>query len=202
MLGAAYTAMNSSRNPSNAMKRHLNWSPNDPLLYMGIGSNYYRLGEFDKAIQAMEKAIGLDPSFGEAKSLLGDFYLASCNLDDARRLFDDVIRNENNSMFARNMAQLGLADIFVAEKNPVSAHELLDKIPENDSIIVGSKYCALARMLEQQNNIDLARRYYLRAAFSTKQMVGAYADLGVMLVKNGENQEGYQYLQKVKILIP
>jgi tetratricopeptide (TPR) repeat protein len=198
MLGATYAAMNKHQESIEYNEKAADLNPSDPSAYIQISANYYRLGEFDKAIIAIKKAIITDPNLIEAKWYLGCYYSAMDNFSDARRIFHDILRDKKTTPDVKYLVQLGLADIFISEDDFNSALKLLNAIPDDDSIIVGSKYMQLGSINEKQNHIDIARLYYLRSANSSNQMIGAFVNLGRMLVKNGKTQEGYLYLQKAK----
>jgi tetratricopeptide (TPR) repeat protein len=199
MLGITYGVMNKLQESLQCAEKAADLNANDPMAYIDISTNYYRLGEIDKAIIAIKKAISADPNFIDAKWYLGQYYYAMYNYKDARKIFLDILRDNRSSMNLRNSAQLGLADIFISEDDLNSAQKSLNKISDEDSLIVGSKYRKLGIINEKQKHFDIAKLFYLRSAYSSNQMIsGAFFELGEMLVKNGKTQEGNLYLQKAK----
>ena len=198
MLGASYAAMNKHQESLQYDEKAADLNANDPLAYIGISSSYYRLGEYDKAIITIKKAIRINPDLMEAKCILGNYYCALCNYSAAKEIFLNVLENNNSSVNALNIAQLGLADISLSENNSSAALSSLNKVSEMDSTIVGAKYLKLGIVNERQNHIVIARLDYLRSANSSNQMISAFVSLGEMLIKNGNTQEGYLYLQKAK----
>ncbi|WP_298139473.1 bacterial transcriptional activator domain-containing protein [Acidiferrobacter sp.] len=62
------------------------------LLRLGLGGEYARLGEYDKAIPHLQAAIAFDPQHAAAWKLLAKTLAASGRLEEARRAYEDGIR--------------------------------------------------------------------------------------------------------------
>ena len=76
------------------------------LLRFGLGGEYARRGEYDKAITHLEAAVAFDAKHAAAWKLLGKA-LATCGrLDDARRAYRngiDAARADGHVQAAREM---------------------------------------------------------------------------------------------------
>ncbi|HLD13677.1 MAG TPA: tetratricopeptide repeat protein [Burkholderiales bacterium] len=77
------------------------------LLRYGLGGEYLKLKQFDKAIEHLRKALQHDPKYSAAWKLLGESLTEAGNADAAIRVYEDGIRiaEENgDKQTAREMA--------------------------------------------------------------------------------------------------
>ena len=72
----------------NALSKALSIAPNNPGILVKIGRCQRQLGEQRKAIQAYEKAIECDPSFGVAYTNLGTIYVVNQRWTEAKKAYD------------------------------------------------------------------------------------------------------------------
>ena len=62
------------------------------LLRYGLGGEYLKLKQFDKAIEHLRKALQHDPKYSAAWKLLGEALTEAGNTDEAIRAYEDGIR--------------------------------------------------------------------------------------------------------------
>lgn len=67
-------------------------SQDSALLRYGLGGEYLKLKQFDKAIEHLRKALQHDPTYSAAWKLLGKALTEAGNTDAAIRAYEDGIR--------------------------------------------------------------------------------------------------------------
>ena len=96
---------------------------NDPKTLFDMGNNYYKSGQFDKAVAAFSKAIEKDPNSDEAYANLGATYYAMEDLDAAEHAYLKAIEispNDADSIY--NLGAIYLQQAILA--NPPNVEKL------------------------------------------------------------------------------
>ena len=78
--------------------------------YDTLGWVYYKMGELDRARDALEEALEIDPLWVESMYHLALVHLGKGDVGTAKRLLDDVIRTDSDGYF-RNLAQEKLDEL-------------------------------------------------------------------------------------------
>jgi TolA-binding protein len=71
----------------------------DPTLkeaYNGMGSLYYRRGQYPDALTAYQNALSIDPNFVKARNNLGSTYLRLAKIDRAREELHKVVQTDDS----------------------------------------------------------------------------------------------------------
>lgn len=139
-------------------QRALSVNPNYRDAVVGLAEAYYALEEYATALRYAERARELGGSSTELKNLEGRIRLARGDIERARELYQEVLREEPNNIEAR----LGLSQLALAQGNSAEAarelERLLRRAPEN-------RRALLALTLIYQNRGDgAAAERYLRQA--------------------------------------
>lgn len=66
--------------------------PDTALLRYGLGGEYLKAGQPDKAIEHLRKAVTLDPKYSAAWKLLGKALAEAGRTDEAIKAYEDGIR--------------------------------------------------------------------------------------------------------------
>ncbi len=74
------------------LERMLARGQDNLLLRFGLGGEYARLKQYDKAIPHLEAAVAFDPAHAAAWKLLGQALAASDRPEEARRAYREGIR--------------------------------------------------------------------------------------------------------------
>lgn len=82
----------------------------NPTYYDTLGWVHYKRGELDRARKALEKALGIDPTWVESTYHLAFVHLGKGDVGTARRLLDDVIRTDKTGHF-KGLAQEKLDEL-------------------------------------------------------------------------------------------
>ena len=75
-----------------ALEKMLARGQDNLLLRFGLGGEYARLRQYDKAIPHLEAAVAFDPGHAAAWKLLGQALAASGRPEEARRAYREGIR--------------------------------------------------------------------------------------------------------------
>jgi spermidine synthase len=81
-----------------------------PFNYDTLGWVYYRMGEPDRAREALETALEIDPGWVESTYHLALVYLGTGDAGTAKRLLDEVIRTDQNGYY-RDLAREKLDEL-------------------------------------------------------------------------------------------
>jgi tetratricopeptide (TPR) repeat protein len=81
-----------------------------PFNYDTLGWVYYKMGDFDRAQEALETALDLEPRWVESTYHLALVHLGKGDVGTAKRLFDEVIRTDQTGYF-KGLAQEKLDDL-------------------------------------------------------------------------------------------
>ena len=76
-LGVSYRLQNKTNLALEAYERALNASPKDPRLWMLVGNVYYDLGQIERGIDHLNKALEIRPDFAAAHNNLASAYVAT-----------------------------------------------------------------------------------------------------------------------------
>ena len=101
--------------------------PKNAIAWANIGFVHMQLGETDKAIVALNKALKWDPTFLQAKVTLSTAQLTSGEIDDSIRLSEEVI--EAQPTFAPAYNNLAIAWLEKGDKT--KAKEYVEKAVEH-----------------------------------------------------------------------
>jgi len=110
------------------IRRALQDDPNCARAHSGLAALYSFQGQQELMRQEAEKALAIDPRDLDARNWLGNSYVLSGNLADAKALFLGLL--EQDPLFFP--ARMNLAEILSLEGDPDGSIRELDKILEQD----------------------------------------------------------------------
>ncbi len=157
----------------------LDLNPNFSDAWHGLARSFFRLAEYEQALQAVREARRRARLNTEIAALEGDILLLLGRIQDAADAYNRILATEPNNLAAR----IGLAELAVAEGRTVSAMDtyrtVLNLAPENRPAILAlavlhdergdraaaERYLALALEFHSRDPFvhELVARYYLRA---------------------------------------
>ena len=140
---------------------------------------YLKLDKTEKAIDAYETAVRLDPLRDDTRTQLGNLFYSQQRYDDARRQYEEAVRINPS---AANRFSLGQAylkiDRFRDAEDQFNAIKRLQPESPNGAFGLGQAFSAQQRyedaIRQFQAAVDLDRNFYDAHA----EMGYAYADLG------------------------
>ncbi len=81
----------------------------DPVVYYTAGRYFYKLKEYNSAIDNINTALTLRPSYNDAKQLLADIYIINGNAPAAIELLRELLTSKNDEEVHNAWYSLGLA---------------------------------------------------------------------------------------------
>jgi tetratricopeptide (TPR) repeat protein len=80
------------------LKEVIEEDPNNELALLNLGLFSMQSGQYEKAIDRFKILISVNPKNGEAKIFLGQSYAGLGKNQEARKIFEEVIKNETDSL--------------------------------------------------------------------------------------------------------
>ena len=178
--------------------------------YELIGRNYYMLGDYKKATDALEKAAAQEPSNAEIALWMGRAYGRRAETSSpftapglaakARQWFERAVRLNSHDSEA-------LSDLFEYYLDaPGFLGGGLDKaealVAPMGQIDPGEAHWARSRIAEKRKEYGSAEEHLRRAIDANPQRIGRLLDLAKFLARQGRFQEADQSIQQAERLEP
>jgi tetratricopeptide (TPR) repeat protein len=144
-----------------------------------LASAFARSGELGKALEALRKALELDPSNDEAWHNLGAYLSASSS--EAEQAFGRALHLNPN----RSDSYGGLAIVFIAQGRPVEAIDVAQKGLAKNALD-GICHFAIGQGAELLGNMEMAEVAYSRAFRCDYDKPAAILGLGRVLELDGK----------------
>ncbi len=175
-----------------------------------IGRNYYMLGEYKKATEALEKAAAAEPENAEIALWLGRAYgrraetsnpfAAPGQASKARQCFEKSVRlNPRNSEALSDLFEYYLDAPGFLGGGIDKAQGLVEQIGAADP---GEAHWARARIAEKRKEYGSAEEHLRRAIDANPQRIGRLIDLARFLARQGRYQEADQSIQQAERMAP
>jgi len=185
-------------------------SQKDGRAYRLMGQNYFMLGDYKKATEALSKAVELDPTSAESYHWLGKAYgrraetsspfTAPGYASRARKAFEKAVELDPKNVEAIN----DLFEYYLQAPGFLGggldkAAALAKRIAELDPV---EGHYAQARLAEQQKQFGTAEEQLRRAVELAPQQIGRVIDLAKFLSQQGRIQESEQAFQLAEKINP
>jgi tetratricopeptide (TPR) repeat protein len=156
---------------------------------------YMRLSNYDKAVDLLKKAIGINPNFVLAHNKLGIIYLIQQRSDEAYNEFQKIVRlSPFNSVFHVN---LGIA---LLRKERLKEALAQFKKAEKLGGIEPDAYCEMAYIHFRLGEIEEAIKTYKKAFKIDPEFYKAHFELGqIYLERNSLSEALVEFDQVVRI---
>jgi tetratricopeptide (TPR) repeat protein len=180
----------------------------NPNIYFNLGSCYYDLYEYDKAIPEFEKGLdlykkwGLKPKWSFDYAYLGEAYRKTGKTEAEEKLFKIAEEDFPGDPFiAYNQSVLALTkyDTLATKKYSDTGISYLKSIALSDASI----YAVVASAYADAGRMDEAEKYYKKATALEPHNPFILNNLGYFLINNNRNIDaGIESAQKALELIP
>jgi tetratricopeptide (TPR) repeat protein len=170
--------------------------------HWGLARAYEGLQRFQEYFEELKKTSELDPNNLDARSRLGNVYLAGSRgrpeyIAEADRLAKEILQKDPNNIEGHNL----LAGVLFAQNQPDQASAELNRAIELDPKRVES-YLSLARFYMVTRDQAKAEETFKRAVSVNSNSALAHTEYGKFLVQTNRLPEGESELQKAVELEP
>ncbi len=163
-------------------------------LFFDLGHVYSLTGDYRKAKTSFERAVTLEPRFGDAWNYLGQVHAVLKEYDDAIAAYTKVLALPR--YLRQEIPAYNLADLY----NTRGATQLAEKyarmsIEKNWRFIPA--YLLLGDILINQNKVDEAQKWYEQGAESDLTDTRIMLALAENLIRQDKDIEARQWLMRV-----
>lgn len=121
-LASVYSDRGDAKDASALLEKLTQKNPS-PRAYLNLASNYEAMREYSLAADAYKKALELDPSHDEWKAALAQDQALAGRYDDAVKTYQEMAASNPQDA----QPYLGMAQIYLEQKNFAQAHKMIDK---------------------------------------------------------------------------
>ena len=182
----------------------------DAQVYELIGRDYYMLGQYKKASEALDKAAAADPDSSEIALWAGRAmgrraetsspFTAPTHASKARQWFEKAVElNSNNTEALSDLFEYYLEAPGFLGGGLDKAQAVAGKIAALDA---AEGNWAAAKLAEKRKEFRSAEELLHRAIEASPQRIGRIIDLAKFLAKQGRFQEADQSIAKAEKLAP
>ncbi len=188
-------------------KKAITGGPNDKKAWNNIGLSYRRIGDFQHAKNALDKAIGLDGKYGLAWENKGYLYTDANKLDEAMEYLNNAISIDED----KASIWVGLGMIFFIQgkfEEAIDAYEHALKIDPEDVNALNSEartYHILSQQREERESIEFLEKavtYFERALITDPNRSQIWNNYGVVLGFLGRFKVSLSAFDKAIFLSP
>lgn len=201
MLMQQGQAMMAEGKVAEALERYraaLRLQPKNPVIHNLLGVALLQGDDAAAAIDAFNKAIGLAPTYSDARNNRGAAYLRLGQTALAEADFLSVL--SDRSYANRAGVHFNLGALYVSHGNFAAAEENLRKAAVPAGPLPA--YMMLAQVEEQLGKFALAEAAYRDAMSRAPERPDIPLSLGVFLDRRGRRQEAVELFQRVLSLAP
>jgi len=170
--------------------------------HWGLARAYEGLQRFSEMIEELKKTVELDQNNLDARTKLGNYYLAASNgksslINEAERLAKEVLQKDPNNIEGHIL----LSSVLYAENKKDEALAELNRAIEIDPKRVPS-YLSLARFYTVTNDRAKAEEVYKKAISIDPNSALAHTEYGKFLVQGNRPSEAEAELKKAVEVAP
>lgn len=189
---------NSKKEKYKKLMEAIRMAPKEPLYRVGLGDEYFKDGNFDKAEKVYLSAIKVNPEYMIAYRMLGRLYMQKGQWEDATINLNRALNQPNviNPIQLYNWlgySEYRKGDLTKAEKAWLRALDIND----NDRIRLN-----LALIYKEGNRLDLAQASLLKALEMNPKLPSAHFALGEIYYKRNKFGKAKQHFNEVIHLEP
>lgn len=178
--------------------RAVRYDSANPIIYRNMSLTYRHMRQFDKAVDAVRKAIRLEPRNVNNRLLAGNILFEQGKYRDARAEYQEVlgIQPENAS------ALYNLSMTLIRDGDQVSAIEYLKKAGDADRIgkVAHMSYSKLGVVFTQMGDYEIAENYLKKAiSINPTDPLDRY-NLGIVNLKKNDKEAALREFAKAEEL--
>jgi tetratricopeptide (TPR) repeat protein len=175
--------------------------PDSPLPYVYMGEAYVAMNEPEKARDAFEKALQLDPGLELASARLAKMEQQSGQTDSARQRYEAILASDSVDPQALRAAAKALAEMDLAKGDVESAkaryRAVLAKVPEDSYALT-----SLAQLAAGEGRMSEAIKLLVRARTSDPSALGPVLVLSAYYTRAGDTKNALETAEDAYALAP
>ncbi|HVU87255.1 MAG TPA: tetratricopeptide repeat protein [Pirellulales bacterium] len=193
--GVLYLEKYNQPEAARELKAALALNPHAAEVHAALARQAAQNFDVGAARAALTRALELDPTVEEALLVRGDILLSNFQATEAVPVFEEAVRLHPASEAAagRLAAAYAVVDGFGDADQEARLAHLIHRV-EVTNPHCGEFYASFGMGLDQSRRYPDAAKYLREAITKMPQLVGAYGDLGVVLMRLGEEIEAKQQL--------
>jgi len=164
-------------------------SPNSFEANRAVSEHYFSLGDMDKGLPYLEKALSLDPAYAAGHNQMGVYHFQHGRLDEAERDFTQALQND----FALLDAHFNLASLYHQKGDYTRAlsfyKEIAQARPDDAEVWTRMGDCAASVDMR-----DEAAALYGEALRLNPGLLNAALELSNLLLQDGQLEEASDVL--------
>ena len=165
--------------------------------FINLGKKYFLEKNYEKAKEAYEKAIELDPKDARAYNNLANVYYEEKDYEKAKEAYEKAIELDPN--FAGAYNNLGI--LYYKEKDYEKAKEAYEKAIELDPNFAIA-YFNLANVYDEEKDYEKAKEAYEKAIELDPKYAKAYNNLGILYYEEKDYEKAKEAYEKAIELDP
>ena len=175
------------------------FDPSKPvsMVHNLLGSAYYELGEYEKAIEQFKATLQINPDQSDVIYRLGTVYYMQGKFDETIQLWNEALRVDPSLPGVRKNLEKLLAEKQRREKIISQYMEMLSQNPNDPNA-----HNALANEFYRQGKIEDAITHWLEVAKQRPDRAEVQNSLGTAFYRQGKNEEAVQHWSEAIRLKP
>ncbi len=200
-----------------------------PEWLFALGRVYKKQGQLDKALIYLDKVVKIDENFLDVKYLLADIYLEKGDLDNAAKLYEEIISQSKDYEALLKLAQI--KEQIGDEVEAISYYEEAFSMNPDMKIILKLKtfyeniqdwqklldilnkavlsmknnpilYYERGKIYKQLGEIDKALADFKKALQLNPEYVDVLYELGTLSIEQGQIRQATSYVEKILSIFP
>jgi tetratricopeptide (TPR) repeat protein len=177
----------------NACERLLESDPTDAGSYYNLGLIYQRLGRTSLAGKFFEEALRQDPEFYKALYMIAENHYSRGDYEPALERFEQAHRLSPESV--EMLGRIGDCHFQLGQMREASRY--YNSARRSDSSFESARYCLIeGRTLAEAGDLAGARQQFLRATELDDELMEAWNELGLVLLRLRKPEEAVKVLRR------
>lgn len=177
-------------------RRALRFNSSDPVIYRNLAIAYRHKRDYAAAIDAIERALSIDPNNTNNKVLYGNILFEQRNYEGAKKMYQDALAT--NPENASALYNLGI--VLLKSGDKVAGMEYLKKAADADKIgkVAHLSYSKLGSLYSSMMDYDAAEKYLKMAiAINPADPIDRY-NIALVYLKKNEKEKALAELIKAQ----
>jgi tetratricopeptide (TPR) repeat protein len=166
----------------------------NPRVFFDLGHVYSLMGDFPMAQTSFERAVRLEPRFGDAWNYLGQVYAAQGVYDAAQKAYSRALEIPN--YLRKEFPAYNMADMY-ARQGDLAQAETYARLAVDKNWRYIPAYLLLGKILIDQDRIQDAQKWLEQGAESDLENTAIMLAVGENLIRLDRLPEARQWFERV-----